>query len=95
MATTINRCSDWKKINRSRERFSDPLLTALTIMFGIFLFVVGPMQAAGAVEVHYFGLALGVVLLAAVFIVSGAGWQSGRFCYSIALIVVATALRPR
>src|SRR5262245_15655741 len=84
-----------KRIQRLREQLSDPLLTALTIMFGILLFVVGPLQAAGVVEAHYFGLAFGVMLLVAVFIVSGSGLAVGAILLSIALIVVATVLRLR
>ena len=33
-----------------QERFRDPLLTALTIMLAVLLFVVGPLQAAGIAE---------------------------------------------
>ena len=56
-----------------RDRLSDLLLTALTIMLGILLFVIAPMQAAGVLEAHHFGIAFGLVLVAAVFIVSGSG----------------------
>ena len=58
---------------RLQERYSDPLLTALTVMLAVLLFVVGPLQAAGVVAAHQFGIAFGLVLVAAVFIVSAAG----------------------
>jgi hypothetical protein len=54
-----------------RKRLGDPLLTVLTLMLAILMFVVGPLQAAGIVAAHHFGLAFGLVLMAAVFIVSG------------------------
>jgi hypothetical protein len=60
-----------ERFGRLQERFSDRLLTALTIMLLVLLFVVSPLQAAGVVEAHHFGLAFGLVLVAAVFIVSG------------------------
>ena len=53
-----------------RKRLGDPLLTVLTLMLAILMFVVGPLQAAGIVAAHHFGLAFGLVLMAAVFIVS-------------------------
>jgi hypothetical protein len=62
-----------KGFARLRERMIDPLLTALTIMLAVLKFVVGPLQAAGVVEAHFFGIAFGLLLLGAVFVVSGSG----------------------
>ena len=59
------------KFRSLQDQYSEPLLTALTIMLAVLLFVVGPLQAAGVVEAHHFGIAFGVVLVAAVFVVSG------------------------
>jgi Ion channel len=80
---------------RLRERYSDPLLTALTIMLSILLFVVGPLQAAGVVTENYFGFAFGLVLFAAIFIVSDNGVAVGAILVAIALIAVATVLPLR
>ncbi len=76
-----------------QERYSDPLLTALTIMLAILLFVVGPLQAAGIVAAHHFGIAFGLVLVAAVFIVSGSAVAVIAILAAVVLIVVATVLR--
>jgi Ion channel len=83
------------RFQRLQERFSDPLLTALTIMLAILMFVVGPLQAAGYVEAHHFGIAFAFVLVAAVFVVSGSAIAVGAILIAIALILVATALRLR
>ena len=80
---------------RLRERYSDPLLTALTIMLSILLFVVGPLQAAGVVTENLFGFAFGLVLFAAIFIVSDSGVAAGAILVAIALIAVATVLPLR
>jgi hypothetical protein len=77
------------------ERYSDPLLTALTIMLAVLLFVVGPLQAAGVVAAHHFAIAFGLVLVAAVFIVSGSGVALAAILVAVALIVLATVLRLR
>jgi hypothetical protein len=39
-------------------------------MLAVMMFMVAPMQAAGIVAAHEFGIAFGVVLVAGVFIVS-------------------------
>ena len=80
---------------RLQDRYRDPLLTALTIMLTILLFVVGPLQAAGDVGAHHFGIAFGFVLIAAVFIVSSSVAAVGAILLAIALIVCAGVLRSR
>jgi hypothetical protein len=81
------------KFRSLQERYSDPLLTALTIMLAILLFVVGPLQAAGVTEAHHFGIAFGLVLVAAVFIVSGSGIALAAILVAVALVILATVLR--
>src|SRR5271169_1586364 len=76
-------------------RLAEPLLTALTIMLAVLLFVVAPMQAEGVVAAHYFGIAFAFVLLAAVFVVAGRAVAVAGVLVAIALIVVATVLRLR
>jgi len=80
---------------RLREQYSDPLLTALTIMLAVLMFVVGPAQAAGLVGAHNFGILFGVLLIAAVFIVSGSGVALAAILVALALIGVTTVLRLR
>jgi len=84
-----------KAFRRLQERYSDPLLTALTVMLAILLFVVGPLQAAGMVEAHHFGIAFGFVLLAAIFVVSSSALAVGAILLGIVLIVCAGFLRLR
>jgi hypothetical protein len=84
---------DRQGFRRLKERYSDPLLTALTIMLAVLLFVVGPLQAAGVAEAHHFGIAFGLVLVAAVFIVSGSGMALTAILVAVALVVLATLHR--
>jgi len=78
-----------------RERWGDPLLTILTFLFAILLFIIGPAQAAGIVGAHYFGIVFGVVLVAAVFVVSGSYLAVGVILVAVMLTIVATLLRLR
>jgi Ion channel len=80
---------------RLQKRYGDPLLTALTVMLAVLLFVVGPLQAAGIVAAHYFGIAFGLVLVAAVFIVSGNRVALAAILVAVTLIVFSTVLRIR
>lgn len=82
-------------VRRLQGRYHDPLLTALTIMLAILLFVVGPLQAAGVGAIHYFGIAFALVLLAAIFIVSASTVAVIAIMIAIALVVAATILRLR
>lgn len=84
-----------KRFRELQERLSDPLLTALTIMLAILMFVIAPMQAAGVLAAHQFGIAFGLVLVAAVFIVSASRIAVTAILVGIALVVVATVLRLR
>jgi hypothetical protein len=92
------RCSkrmDKKYYRTLRDRLADPLLTALTVMLAIILFVVAPLQAAGIVAAHNFGVAFGLVLVAAVFLVSESWTAVIAILVALALIAAATILRLR
>ena len=82
-------------LSHLRERYGDPLLTALTLMLAILLFVVGPLQAAGVFEAHHFGIAFAFVLLAAVFVVSRSALAIGAILLAIGLVISASVLRQR
>jgi hypothetical protein len=70
-------------------------LTALTVVLVLILFLVAPLQAAGVVAAHNFGLAFGLALVATVFILSESRIAVVAILISIGLIVVATTLRLR
>jgi ion channel len=84
-----------KEFQRLRNRLADPLLTTLTIMLAVILFVVAPLQATGIVAVHNLGLAFGLVLVAVVFIVSGSWSAVAGILIAIALVAIATVMRLR
>jgi hypothetical protein len=81
------------RLHRLRERYTDPLLTTLTIMLAVLLFVIGPLQASGVVTAHAFGGAFVLVLIAAVFIVSGSGLALMAVVAAGTLLVVSSILR--
>ena len=72
---------------RLQGRFADPLLTALTIMIAMLLFVVAPLQLAGAITEHYVGFVCVAVLILAAFTLSGSRVALGAILVAIALIL--------
>jgi hypothetical protein len=60
-------------------RLADPLLTALTVMIAVLLFVVAPLQIAGAITGHYVGFIFEAVLILAAFMVLGSVVAFGPF----------------
>ncbi len=60
-----------ERISLLRERWSDPLLTALTILIVFLMFVVAPLQAKGIIVFTGFGFLFALVLVAGVFVMSG------------------------
>jgi hypothetical protein len=83
------------RFHQLRERLRDPLLTALTILLAIIIFVLAPLQATGLLAAHYFAIALGPVLIAASFVVARHPAAVAAIFVALVLIVVATLLRLR
>jgi len=74
-----------ERFARMREHLGDSILTALTILLAVLMFVVAPLHAAGILQTQGLGFALVLLLIAGLFIVSGDA-------VAIAVIVVAMAL---
>ncbi|MFN5667670.1 MAG: hypothetical protein ACK47P_10530, partial [Bradyrhizobium sp.] len=54
-----------------RERWGDSLLTVLTGLLLVMMFVVAPLQALGLFEFQVFELLLAIFLVGGVFVMSG------------------------
>jgi hypothetical protein len=78
--------------DRFLQRYSDPLLTVLTLLLSFLLFVLAPMQAAGAVTGRHFGYFFVLVLLPAAFLYSRNFLVSVPIAIAIALVVTAAVL---
>lgn len=83
------------RARQMQERLRDPLLTALTIVLAVLMFVIAPMQAAGFLAAHNFGILFALLLTVAVFIVSGSPAAVVAILVAVVLVVVATTLRLR
>jgi hypothetical protein len=70
-----------------RERWNDPLLTALTALLVVMLFVIAPLQALGIFVFQAFEFVLAIVLVAGVFVMSG---NRTAFAAMLVSLVMAT-----
>jgi Ion channel len=78
-----------------RERWGDSLLTALTVLLVVMLFVVAPIQALGWFVFQAFELVLAIILVGGVFIVSGSRIAAGAMLGALVMATVGAVLRIR
>ena len=82
-------------IGQLRERWGDSLLTVLTGLILVMMFVVAPLQALGLFEFQVFELLLAIFLVGGVFLMSGSALAVGAMLIALAMIVVGAVLRIR
>ena len=59
------------RLHRLRDRWADPLLTALTILLALIIFLIAPLQAAGLAEAEVIGIRVFALIVAALVFLSG------------------------
>jgi hypothetical protein len=79
----------WSGFRGTSGQLNDRLLTTMTILLLVLLFVVAPLQAAGVVTGRYVGFGFAVVLVTAAFLVSGSRVALGLILLAIGLVIVA------
>ena len=82
-------------IDKTRHRWEDPLLTGLTILMLVMMFVVAPLQALGLFAFQVFELLLAIMLVAGVFVISGSRTAVAAMLVALAMIVAGAVLRIR
>jgi hypothetical protein len=82
-------------IEKTRHRWEDPLLTGLTILMLVMMFVVAPLQALGVFAFQVFELLLAIMLVAGVFIISGSRTAVAAMLVALAMIVTGAIFRIR
>ncbi len=78
-----------------RERWSNPLLTALTALILVMLFVMAPLQASGIFVFQAFELIFAVILVAGVFVMSGSRTALGAMAVSLVMATIGAIFRLR
>ena len=83
------------RFHRLQERLGDPLLTVLTILLALLLFVIAPLHAAGIVLSQDVGLAVALVVIVTVLFAYGISAAVVVMLAGFGLAVAATVLRHR
>ena len=81
------------RLKSAQDQWGDPLLTALTILLILLLFVAAPLHADGTIHARAYGTAIALVLAAGVFIVSGSLLTAMAMVVAIGLATAAALLK--
>jgi hypothetical protein len=87
--------SDKERVGLLQRRLNDHLLTTLTILLSVLLFLVAPLQANGVLSGYHFGLAFGLILIPAAFMVWENRMAVGAILVAIAPIFTAAVIELR
>ena len=80
------------RLRQAQEQWRDPLLTTLTILLVLLMFVVAPLHAAGVIHAQAYGVGIALVLVGGVFIMSTSTVAVAAMLLSIGLIIAAGLL---
>jgi hypothetical protein len=83
------------RFQRLRERLSDPLLTVLTIVFALMLFVIAPLHAAGIFASEDVGLGVAVIVICTAVFAYGLSPAVFVLVAALGIAVAASVLRHR
>ena len=82
-------------IDRLRNRWADPLLTALTGLLIIMMFLVAPLQALGIFAFQVSELVLALLLVCGIFVISASPMAVVAMLIALVMIVIGAILRIR
>ncbi len=80
-------------IARLREQRSDQLLTALTVLLFVMLFIIAPLQATGIFLFQAFELFLAIILIAGVFVMSGSRIAVVAMIIALVMAIIGAIFR--
>src|ERR1700761_7764849 len=78
-----------------QDKLSDKLLTTLTILLSLLVFVVAPLEANGVIAGRFFGLVFGMILIPAAFMLAANRVAAGSIVVAIILLVIASEMEFR
>jgi hypothetical protein len=80
------------RFRRARHRWRDPLLTVLTALLIVLMFVIAPLHAAGTIHARAYGIGIALVLVGGVFIMSASALAVSTMLVAIGLVIIAALL---
>ncbi len=86
------------RLARFQQRYSDPLLTLLTVLMLLLMFVVAPLQAAGLLVFQAFAFVMVLTMIGSVLVLSGSPTASIAvliaFCMNVTVFLFRAQSRP-
>jgi Ion channel len=76
-----------------RARWSDPLLTALTVLLFLIIFVIAPLRGDGLPGAQDIGFVISVIIIGAIVVLSGNVIAIGVIVIAFGLTIMAAVLR--
>ncbi len=80
-------------LGRARDRLADPLLTALTVLLVVLMFVLAPLHAAEVIHAETLGFAVVLVVIGCVLVVSASPVAAALMLTAVGLAATAAVLR--
>jgi hypothetical protein len=81
------------RLHSLRDRWADPLLTALTILLALIIFLIAPLEAAGLAAAQDLGFAIITLIIGALVVLSGNAAATFVMVVGFTLTVAAALLR--
>jgi hypothetical protein len=88
----INRAVN-EHLGRAQDRLADPLLTALTTLLLVLMFVVSPLHAAGIIHGEIVGFGIVLAVISCVLVVTASLFAAVLMLIAVGLAVAATYYR--
>jgi len=80
------------RFRQAQHQWRDPLLTVLTALLILLMFVVAPLHAAGMIHARAYGIGLALVLVGGVFVMSASALAVIAMLVAIGLVIIAALL---
>jgi hypothetical protein len=80
-------------LGRAQDRLADPMLTILTVLLVLLLFIIAPLHAADIIHGEAFGFGIILVVVACVLVVSASPIAAALMLVAVGLSVAAAIFR--
>lgn len=80
------------RLRQAQVRWQDPLLTVLTALLILLMFIVAPLHAAGTIHARVYGIGIALVLVGGVFVMSASAPAVIAMLVAIGLVVTSALL---
>jgi hypothetical protein len=81
------------QLGRAQDRLADPLLTTMTVLLVVLMFLIAPLHAARMIQAEAYGFTILLAVIACVLVVSASPWAAAIMLTALACAASAAVLR--